>query len=828
MRDDSYVEISIDRPAQALDRPFTYRLPARLRGAVQLGSYVLVPFGGQQLCGFVTAFSGSHELDEGTVRDVEAVLGDLAFFDEAMLTVARKIARYYRCLLIDVLRCMLPEGLTQRVERVVTWSGNEELDKSLEKLERVAPAQHKVLQAIGARGGTVTVTELKQMLESGSTLSGILRALTERGLIATETVLEPPRVAVKYVNTAALTVPHEMLEAPLEELRAKAPKQARCLEILMAAGRPLAVAELVKQAETSHAAVAALERRELVRLAAVESRRLVDGGGGGGAGRHELMPQQERALESIAAELSAAEPRPILLHGITASGKTEVYLRVIADVLERGRQAIVLVPEISLTVQTIDVFRSRFGDRVAILHSALGAGERFDEWRRVALGQVDICVGARSAVFAPFRRLGLVVVDEEHEPSYKQDSTPRYHARQVALWRAEASGAAVLLGSATPSVETYWRARQGKVALVDMPERVGGRPLAQVEILDLCEATAPGPAAVTGPLHPRLVSAIRDRIERREQVILFLNRRGYAPILTCTGCGHVVCCEHCDVSLVVHADRGLLQCHHCDYQMPIATDCLNCGREQGYRNVGFGTERLEQWLGKVMPEARLLRMDRDTTRRKNAHAQILSRFRAGDADILLGTQMVAKGLDFETVTLVGVVAADVALRLPDFRAAERTFQLLCQVSGRAGRGARRGVVMIQTRCPDHPAIRAAETQDYVNFAESELADREAAGYPPFCHLARLLVAHEHEAEAELRAERLAQRVAESYAEAEAWGELLGPAPAPLAKIRDQFRFHLLVKTPGAAMLQRIMDALEPKLDGLREGLTIDVDPVSVL
>lgn len=826
---ETHVEVTIDRPAQALDRPFSYRLPPRLRAAVQLGSYVLVPFGGQQLCGFVTGFAGPPaELDAAAVRDVEAVLGDLAFFDEAMLTTARRIARYYRCLLIDVLRCMLPEGLTQRVERVISWTGNEDLEKAAEKLERVAPAQHRVIQAIAARGGTVTVSELRQLLQADSRLSGVLRALGERGLIATETVLEPPRVQVKYINTAALAQPVEVLEPQLDELRAKAPKQARCLEILAGAGRPLAVAELVKLAETSHAAVRQLELKGLVRCAPVESRRLVDGGGLVERGhRPPLTAQQEAALASIASELSASEPRPVLIHGVTASGKTEVYLRVIADVLARGRQVIVLVPEISLTVQTIEIFRGRFGEQVAILHSALSPGERYDEWRRVATGDVSICVGARSAVFAPFRKLGLIVLDEEHEPSYKQDSTPRYHARQVALWRAEQSGAAVLLGSATPSVESYHRARQGRWALVEMPERVGGRPLAHVEVVDLREAKAPGPEHVPGPLHPRLVDAIRERLARQEQTILFLNRRGFAPVLQCTSCGHVAACEHCDVSLVVHADRGLLQCHHCDYQMPIPPICLNCGQE-AYRHQGFGTERLEQWLAKVLPEARVLRLDRDTTRRKNAHAQILGQFRRREADILVGTQMVAKGLDFEAVTLVGVVSADVALRLPDFRAAERTFQLLCQVAGRAGRGERRGTVIVQTYCPEHPAIRAAQAQDYLAFAEAELADRESAGYPPFCHLARLLVSDEHELQAEQRAERLARAVAEAFEAAEAWGELLGPAPAPLSKLRDQFRYHLLVKVPGAGLLQKVMDALESRLDGLRQGLTIDVDPLSVL
>ncbi|MCC7490845.1 MAG: primosomal protein N' [Fimbriimonadaceae bacterium] len=825
-----FVMVTIDRQAGALDRPFTYRLPPRLAAQVELGSYVLVPFGREQICGFVTDFGAPpDDLKPEAVKDVEAVLGEMAFFDEAMLTVAQRIADHYRCLLIDVLRCMLPEGLTQKVEKRVTWTGNEDVDKAVLKLEETAPQQAAVLRALQAGGGTVEAAELKTLFDNSPRLAAVLKLLRERGLIHTETVLAPPTVAPKLVLTASLAQPVAVLEEQLEPLRGAAPKQARILELLLQAGRPVAVAELVKLAETSHAAVRQLELRGFVRTAQVESRRLVDGGALVLSDRrHTLTAQQENALATIRAELASAPPRPVLIHGVTASGKTEVYLQIIADVLEQGRQVIVLVPEISLTVQTIEIFRARFGDRVAILHSSLSAGERFDEWRRVARGEVDICVGARSAVFAPFRKLGLVVVDEEHEPSYKQDSTPRYHARQVALWRAQVSGAAVLLGSATPAVESYWQASRGRWCLVEMPERVAGRPFAHVDVVDLREARASGPFSSPGPIHHTLVDAIRQRLERREQIILFLNRRGFAPVLQCTACGYIAVCEHCDVALVTHREAQQLECHHCDYSIPLPATCLNCG-EATLRPCGFGTERLEEWLGKVIPEARLLRLDRDTTRRKNAHAQILNRFRQQQADVLVGTQMVAKGLDFETVTLVGVVAADVALSLPDFRAAERTFQLLCQVAGRAGRGDRRGMVICQTYNPDHPAIEAARAQDYLAFFENEIRDRESAGYPPFMNLARLVVSQEHEVDAEAQCDHLGRLVGLAFEKAQAWGELLGPAPAPLSKVRDQFRYHLILKVPGATMLQKVLDELEPLLIGdLRRGLTIDVDPVSML
>ncbi len=435
--------------------------------------------------------------------------------------------------------------------------------------------------------------------------------------------------------------------------------------------------------------------------------------------------------------------------------------------------------------------------------------------------------GAHDGVFAR-----SATSDDRHrrgtESSYKQDSTPRYHARQVALWRAEIVGAAVILGSATPAVESYWQARQGRYALVEMPERVARRPFAHVEVVDLREAKAPGPQHSPGPVHHDLLKAMRQRLVDEEQIILFLNRRGFAPVLQCTSCGYIALCEHCDVSLVYHKESDTLQCHHCDYQIPCAEQCLSCGEPQ-VKPVGFGTERLEQWLHTVLPEARVLRLDRDTTRRKNAHAQILSQFRKHEADILLGTQMVAKGLDFERVTLVGVIAADVALSLPDFRAGERTFQLLTQVAGRAGRGDRRGMVMIQTHNPDHPAVAAARHQDYATFYANEIAEREAATYPPFMHLARLIVQDEHEYQAERRCDLIAMQAGHAFAAAGAWGEVLGPAPAPLSKIRDQFRYHLILKVPGAGMLHKVLDAFMDRLDPvLRVGLTVDVEPVSML
>lgn len=828
---EKYVRVVVDRPAEALDRYFTYRLPPHLSGQVQLGSCVLVPFGHEQLPGFVVGLSGETEVLPEQLKEVLAVVGEFPLFDASRLRLAQRLAAYYRCHLIEALHCLVPEGLSRHLERVVTWTGPRPPQELAAELESRAPQQATLMRALAERGGRATRKELRQALvdaglkRAGAALGSPLKALKAKGLVAEEFVLRPPRVRAKTERVAALSDRALFVEEEISRLERRAPRQAAVLKTLVGAGGPLPVAELVRRSGAKYEVVQRLVARGLVSLHEREVRRPAPGGWGVRAPQVKLTPEQHEALQVIRQALAGPERRPVLLYGVTASGKTEVYLQALAQVLDQGRQCIVLVPEISLTAQTIDIFRHRFGDRVAVLHSALAAGERYDEWRRAHRGEVDIVVGARSAIFAPLPEVGLIILDEEHETSYKQDTTPRYHARRVALWRAEESGAGLILGSATPDVESFYRAQQGEYALAKMKSRIEQRPLARVEIVDMRAEDREKPHRF---LSARLVEAMRQRLACREQVILFLNRRGFSTFVLCRDCGYTIKCPNCDISLVLHLDTGQMHCHHCDVHGPAPKVCPNCrGTRIGY--LGFGTERIAEEVQEVLPQARVLRLDRDTTTRKNAHAQILGQFQRREAEVLVGTQMVAKGLDFENVTLVGVISADVALNIPEYRAGERTFQLLTQVSGRAGRGDKEGLVIIQTYNPDHYAIRAAQRQDFEQFYAQEIEHRRHPPYPPFVTLANLLVADRDAQAAQTRAEHIAARLGVSFLQTKAKGQVLGPAPAPLAKLRGLYRWHILVKAADPETLQGVLEDLSGRLTSeLRTGLTIDVEPLNMM
>ncbi|MGE5672412.1 MAG: primosomal protein N' [Mycobacterium leprae] len=540
-----------------------------------------------------------------------------------------------------------------------------------------------------------------------------------------------------------------------------------------------------------------------------------------------LTTEQAVALESVEQELLAPPffRQPVLLYGVTGSGKTEVYLRSIAKVQEAGQQAICLVPEIALTPQMIGRFRSRFGKAVAVLHSALSAGEKYDEWQRIRAGEVSIVVGARSAIFAPFDHLGLIIIDEEHEHSYKQESpAPCYHAREVAEERARLEGALLVLGSATPALESFHKARSGYFRLVGLPHRVDDRPMPEVQIVDMREELHGGNRSI---FSRELQEALDRTVAAGEQAILFLNRRGYNTFVMCRACGEAVTCPSCAVAMTYHLGENHLTCHYCDHTTRVPTKCPKCGSPQ-IRHMGAGTERVEEELKKLYPRIRVLRMDVDTTRRKGSHAAILKQFGEGNADVLVGTQMIAKGLDFPEVTLVGVVLADTSLNLPDFRAAERTFQLVTQVAGRAGRGLKPGRVLVQTYQPEHYSLAAAEHHDYDRFYHQEIAFRQSLIYPPFAELIHMVLSGEEEREVLDSAQAIADLLkAHRFS-----GEVLGPAPAPLARLRGQFRYHLVLKGKDRPAMVREVRAAFAAGGKWRKSknvkLSVDVNPMSIL
>ena len=629
-----------------------------------------------------------------------------------------------------------------------------------------------------------------------------------------------------------LVVPEEVRERQDAAQAALPPKQAEALAILLRSAEPLTVSDVCRMAKCGPGPVVALRERGLVHAVKRRLRKAVarkpalpappaPAGDTAVVPRPDLTVEQAAVLDRVIPAIEAGRFATFLIHGVTGSGKTEVYLSAIEQVVARGREAIVLVPEISLTPQTIRRFRRRFTD-VAVLHSHLSDAERHRHWHSIASGEVQVVVGARSAVFAPARRLGLIVIDEEHESTFKQETTPRYHARDVAVKRAQLEGVPVLLGSATPSLESWRNAELGRYERLSLLKRVGSRPMPEVSLIDL-RTEKPPLAGLSETLRQAMIAALGAG----GQVILLLNRRGFHTFVICPNpaCGQVLKCDACDVALTYHKDRKLLLCHTCDAEKPRPPACPNC-RAPNLHYGGIGTERLEREVMLAFPDKVVRRMDSDTMRTPGSHETVLSAFKAGEVDILLGTQMIAKGLDFPNVTLVGVVNADTALHMPDFRAAERTFQLVAQVAGRTGRGDRPGHVLVQTCCPDNPAIACARYHDYDGFVIQETAQRAQYGMPPYSRLVRIIARGPDERVVRDYMESLTAALRSA---APALVKVMGPAPAPVMKIRNLYRYHLRMVAPTPKPLQDLLHAIPPTVP-IPHGveLAIDVDPVSML
>ncbi len=641
-----------------------------------------------------------------------------------------------------------------------------------------------------------------------------------------ETVVPSSVRAAAGTRSIALWSAAPDAAADLDSLKLP-PKQLAAMRVLAAAKRPMTAQQLAAAAGCTMAPLTAVRRKRLVQVTEERIQQYV---------AEEEVPEQmfppwelnrdqQAALEVIEEALAAGIGDSVLVRGVTGSGKTEVYMRAIERVVAAGQQAIVLVPEISLTPQTRQRFRTRF-HRVAVLHSHLTAQERYWHWQRIARGEIDVVVGARSAVFAPVPRLGLIVMDEEHDPSFKQDGAPRYHARDVAQFRARREGAPLVLGSATPSLESWWRACEGVYRLAEMPQRVYDRPLPEVATIDLRGEfhSRRSRGAVSRPLH----HAIRQALEGGGQVILLLNRRGFATHLQCQKCGYVVRCPQCDIALTHHRTGETAICHYCDYHEPAPDACPEC-RFPGIRYSGLGTERLEVEIRARFPDVVCLRMDSDSMQKRGSHEKALARFRSGEVRILLGTQMIAKGLDFPNVTLVGVVNADTALHFPDFRAAERTFQLVTQVAGRTGRGDKGGRVLVQTFSPEHPALVAALRHDYEAFARQELPVRQEHGYPPYTSLVRLVFRGADSRVTELFAETIVDRLRSAASDESLTVRVLGPAPAPLARLRGKYRFHAQLHGETVETLSRVVRrAAEGAKSPSGVQWIVDVDPLDLL
>jgi len=822
MDEPTYCQVALPRP---LRQTFVYRIPDGLRDRVRPGSRVLVPFGPRKLVGMVDALEEETALPD--VRPVIDALDPEPLLPGSLLELCRWVARYYVAPLGLVLRTALPPGLfSESSYRVRTAADGAAEDAEL------TDAEARVLERLNRARDGLLITSLRS--DTGvSAIWPVVRGLRDRGLVTVEEESPETGGPEQTQQVVRLTSDLRTLTAR-EEAFGRAGRQQEAYEVLEALGGEAAVAHLESQLGFSRSVVRGLAERGVAEI--VEERVERDPYGGTRVPeRPDLTPTpaQQEVIDGLKEQTAGDDPGVALLRGVTGSGKTLVYLELLEELVnERGRGAVVLVPEISLTPQTVRRFRARFGDRVAVLHSGLSTGERFDEWQALREGRKQVAVGARSAVFAPVRDLGAVVVDEEHEGSYKQSDTPRYHARAVAAVRCRLEGALCVLGSATPSLESWRLADSGRYRGFHLPDRVTPNPLPEVELVDLTDQSATerdteGPGTL---FTDRLLEALEDRLERGEQTILLLNRRGYSNFVQCPGCGKVWECDRCSVSLTYHRGRDRMTCHHCAFEAPAPDVCDECGEPEP-RFVGAGTEQVERRLGELFPEVRVARMDVDTTSTKWAHQKILERVKRGEADVLLGTQMIAKGLDLPGVTLVGVVNADVGLNLPDFRASERTFQLLSQVAGRAGRGETPGRVLVQTSRPEHFALEAAVEHDYEGFADRELEDRELPGYPPHRRLANLVVSGPEPAPVEALVDELTRWTRSLVEERELDGvQVVGPAPCPIERLRNRWRWHFLLKSdepgPLGAVL-RYLDARHGQPSGDRR-LEIDRDPEALL
>ena len=819
-----------------MPRTFTYAVPPALRPAARPGARVLVPFGQKEKIGWIDRVVDSVEAaNPGKIKPIVGVLDASPSATPSVLRLSRWIADYYLAPLGQVLRTALPAGLSDSTTDYVALTG--------EPAPGLDLAQHeaKLVEWLRGREGPQPVARLRRELGDRAWWPTI-RRLEEAGLIRVET--EGPREAPPVATRRVLRITHELPTLmERDEVFGRAKRQREAYETLEDMGGRAEVPHLINNLGFSYPIVNALVEKGLAEI--VEEEAVRDPYAGvdvRAATPLNPTPAQKAVIDSLVQATRTKRPGTFLLRGVTGSGKTLVYIELLREVVERqGKTAIVLVPEIALTPQTVGRFKAVFGDRVAVLHSALSDGERYDEWRSLRSGEKRIVVGARSAIFAPMADVGAIVVDEEHEGSYKQGESPRYHAREVAVVRAALEGAVCLLGSATPSLESWVNALGGKYTLLELPKRVGGQPLPPIRVVDL-RAERKRQRETSGPMQERspvilsdmLVDAVRERIRLGEQTILLLNRRGYATFVQCRECGQVWHCPNCNVSLTFHRRRARLTCHYCLFEEPAPKFCSACGSTD-LSFKGVGTEQVERAVGEAFPSARIARMDVDTTGAKWAHHDILGRVERGEVDILLGTQMIAKGLDFPNVTLVGVINADTGINLPDFRATERTFQLLTQVAGRAGRGPKGGEVFIQTALPNHYAILCATEHDFVGFAAKELETRkEPTAYPPLTRLVNVVISGLEEAATQEAAVAAADWMSGLLTARRVKGvQMIGPAPAPIDRIRNRWRWHFLLRSPSAKLLGQVSRYfwLKYRLPSNAKAdlrVVIDRDPVALL
>jgi primosomal protein N' (replication factor Y) (superfamily II helicase) len=791
--------VIVDVPAKQTDRAFDYLIPVQWLETIKPGMRVIVPFGPRKIQGFVTEIKAESEFKK--LREMIEPMDLEPVLNQELLDLGNWLTENTLCFKIYAFQAMLPAALKAKYEKKVKLSEGVELNQ--------LPAQ--LQEAFKNEDGI----HWNDALENG--LVPILQKEAARGLLEVIYVVKE-RLKKKKLKYVIPLHSSGDLEAASNSLPQNAEKQKQVLKFFVKHSDPIELRQLLSLLNISASTVKALVEKGFLAEEDMEVYR--DPYENRTFTRTEpllLTEDQQRAMVPILGSIENKLHEVFLLYGVTGSGKTEIYLQTIQDVIEKGREAIVLVPEIALTPQMVNRFKGRFGNLVAVLHSGLSAGEKYDEWRKIQRKEVKVVVGARSAIFAPFENLGIIIIDEEHETSYKQEEMPRYHARDVAIERAQKNKCPVVLGSATPSLESFARAQKGVYTLLSLPNRMNKRALPAVEIIDMREELRAGNRSM---FSRKLFELLKERIERKEQSVLFLNKRGHSSFVMCRDCGFVMNCPNCDISLTYHKVKEQMKCHYCGFESHVPSQCPECSSDY-IRYFGTGTQKVEDELGKILPEAKVIRMDVDTTGQKGAHERLLKEFHEGKADILLGTQMIAKGLDFPNITLVGVLSADTMLHLPDFRSSEKTFQLLTQVSGRAGRHELPGEVIIQTYTPEHYSVELAGTQDFDRFYHREMMMRKAHHYPPFYYLALITISHEELMAVVSATEKIAAFVRSRLSNQ---AVVLGPAASPIPRINNRYRYHCLIKYKREPELNKTLKAILDQYQGdPKSGLLVSID-----
>ncbi|KUP07060.1 primosomal protein N' [Bacillus coahuilensis p1.1.43] len=792
-----YASVIVDVKARQTDRPFDYKIPDQWIGSIQPGMRVIVPFGPRNIQGFVESVKNSSSVEHP--KNIHTVLDLTPVLNEELLSLGSWLTEESVCFKIQSYQVMLPAALKASYEK--------EFELHIEETKLPLPLQTFFL---GRKRVKWKEAEEEQLLP-------LLQREVKYGHVELHYMVKQKnqKKMEKYIllNTDD---PTEIKD----QLPTKAYKQQQIVDVFIQENlKELPWKELMEKANVSSSSLKSLiekgilkeEKREVYRDPFAH-RDFVP------SKPFPLTNEQAKAIHPILQSIKDNRHEAFLLYGVTGSGKTEVYLQSISRVLEEGKEAIMLVPEISLTPQMVTRFKSRFGNKVAVLHSGLSAGEKYDEWRKIQRKEVSVVVGARSAIFAPFGNLGIIIIDEEHETSYKQEENPRYHARDVAMKRGDFHQCPVVLGSATPSLETFARAKKNVYTLLTLPLRMNGGALPSVSIVDMREELREGNRSM---FSVELFEKLQLRMEKKEQSVLFLNKRGYSSFVMCRDCGFVLQCPHCDISLTYHRHSNSMKCHYCSYEESVPTTCPECHNEH-IRYFGTGTQKVEEELIKLLPGVKIIRMDVDTTSKKGSHERLLGQFEKGDADILLGTQMIAKGLDFPNITLVGVLSADTMLHLPDFRASEKTFQLLTQVSGRAGRHRLPGEVVIQTYTPEHYSIELAGEQNYDDFYQKEMMIRKMGGYPPFYYMVLVTVSHEDLMKVVGVTERVTKFLSSKLTGSSV---ILGPTASPVPRIKNRYRYQCLLKYKREPELVNHLHALLEyyKEEMNRTGLIISID-----